>query len=130
MKPARHLAEPRPLVVLPHAIKRARQRFQLADSTDRMIERYLCAEVRAALEAGRIKDHKPKAWRLYGERSCVLDHVIDRFVWDVAEERAWILRRESARDVIVTALSRPGPRWARRGEAWLERGGSDGCAQT
>lgn len=102
-----HLAEPRPLVVLPHAIERSRQRFQLAGCTDGMIELYLRDEVRAALEAGRVKSHKPKAWRLYGERSCVLGHAIDRFVWDAAQKRAWILRREPGRDVIVTALSRP-----------------------
>lgn len=97
----------RPIIVTSHAIERARQRRWRGvwgtEVRDRIVR-----EVRAAIDAGRLANHKPKHWRLYREKPRVLD-AIERFVWDEQDEIGWIVKVHEREIVVVTTLHRVAP---------------------
>lgn len=99
--------EGRPVIVTLHAVRRAQQRrwrdLRAGAITDRIIR-----EVRAALAAGRVQDHKPKHWRLYREKGRRLPQP-ERFVWNEADELGWIVKLNPREIVVVTTLHRVAP---------------------
>jgi hypothetical protein len=101
------VSEGRPVIVTAHAIDRARQR-RWHDLWGVAVRNRIVEEVRAAITAGRMQDHKPKHWRLYREKTRKLD-AGQRFVWTEDDELGWIVKLRPAEIVVVTTLHRCAP---------------------
>lgn len=104
----------RALHVTNHAVEQARLRFRL-DLADEAVAHLIAYEVRDGFLHGRTLNHKPKTFRLYGQRGHQLGPG-ERFVYDGSESRGFIVKREPDEDVVVTALCR----------AWTEHRGRYG----
>lgn len=96
----------RRIVVVRHAVVQLQART-LAHESYEELESYIEQEVRAALAAGRFDERKPKSFRLYREkRKGKLFHQLDRCAWNADQSLAWIVRRHTDRDVVMTTLTR------------------------
>lgn len=89
---------------------KARRLYRYADGrAERNLERLaevVAADVRAELEAGRLLNHKPAAFTLYGERP---NRQLDPGEWFVStpnRQRGFIVKRDEGEWIVVTCLSR------------------------
>lgn len=95
----------RVVVVTPHAVTQARQRFHGYPAARAEASMRIAGEVAAALRDGRVADNKPVAFRLYRERGHMMQPG-QRFVWSEDGERGWVLQREPTQDVVLTSVRR------------------------
>jgi len=71
---------------------------------DRLAE-VIAADVQVEIEAGRIGNHKPDAFLLWGERKRQLENG-ERFVQTPDGSRGFIVKYDKPEWIVVTALSR------------------------
>lgn len=72
-----------------------------------VLEEEIVNEVRAAFAEGRVRNHRPRYFMLYGRRSNALPDG-QRLAMNRDESMAWIVQRESGADVVMTTLTRTG----------------------
>jgi hypothetical protein len=101
------MSEGRKVVVTTHAIDRARQR-RWQDAWGVEIRNRIVDEVKAAINNGRMQDHKPKQWRLYREKPRTLTGG-ERFVWTEDDQLGWIVKLQQHEIIVVTTLHRCAP---------------------
>jgi hypothetical protein len=70
-----------------------------------VIEDEIRQEILAAFAAGRIRNHRPKTFMLYGRSNNSLPPG-QRLALNEDESLAWILKRESGVDIVATTLTR------------------------
>jgi hypothetical protein len=70
-----------------------------------VIEEEIRQEVLAAFAAGRIRDNRPMTFMLYGRNNKQLPPG-QRLALNEDESMAWILKRESDADIVMTTLTR------------------------
>lgn len=97
------------IVVTAHAVERATGRYRLNGAPVDVVRRRISEEVRAAVAAGRVRNHKIDGFLLYHEKRKQLPPG-KQFVYSADEQHAWIVVRQGDADVVVTSLSRPGVR--------------------
>lgn len=97
----------RALHVTNHAVEQARTRFRL-DLAYESVAHLVYAEVKDGLDNQRVLNHKPKTFRLYGQKGQQL-RPGERFVHNGDFSRGFIIKREPDHDVVVTAMS---PAWS------------------
>lgn len=98
------------VVATPHAIEQARPRFgeEFAGYSNAEVAAGIEAQVREAIEKGRVFDVKPRGFRLYGEVGTGIMSW-QRFVQHLSGDKGWVIGLDSAPDVtVVTSLRRVG----------------------
>lgn len=97
----------RPVRVTPHALARARRRHHYADDEldGRELEHAIAADVRAAFDAGRVSTSAPRWARLWRGR-LLKAKARQQYVWNADESLLWVVSREEAEDVVITAMHR------------------------
>lgn len=96
----------RTILVSHHVAEQLRTRTRDRRTIRELIDR-IEAWVRCGIESGQSLDHKPKAFRLYNERSKKLPPG-QRFVWCGDEPRFGFIveRRTESLDIVKTTLTR------------------------
>lgn len=74
-----------------------------------VLEEEIRVEVVAAFAAGRVRNHRPKSFMLYGRNNRQLPPG-QRFALNEEETLGWILKRDSQADIVMTTLTRTGGR--------------------
>ena len=95
----------RRIVVTPHALEQAAQRLHRPPSG--MLRAWVIEEVEAAIDTGRVANHKLDGFLLYGQKRSQLPGR-QRFAYSEDERHAWIVVRDEDADVVVTSLFRVG----------------------
>lgn len=72
-----------------------------------VLEQAIRDEVRTAFARGRVKNHRPKGFLLYGRSNKQLPEG-QRLALNENETIGWIVKREEKADVVLTTLTRTG----------------------
>lgn len=72
-----------------------------------VLEEHIKSEVEESFRAGRVKDHRPKGFLLYGRSNNQLPQG-QRLALNEDESIGWIIKRERSSDVVLTTLTRTG----------------------
>lgn len=97
---------PRQIVITEHALIQYQERRRDFRPYS-VLEEEIRQAVLAAFAAGRVRDHRPKTFILYGRNNNKLPEG-QRLALNEDESLAWILKRESDADVVMTTLTRTG----------------------
>ena len=99
-------AKTREIIVTEHALIQYQERRRDFRPYS-ILEEEIRESVLAAFAAGRVKNHRPKGFLLYGRSNNQLP-AGQRLALNEDESLAWILKRESNTDVVMTTLTRTG----------------------
>jgi hypothetical protein len=103
------MSEPeRGILVSMHAVDRYRRRNNIPREPLRQTEQRISDCIRLAISEGRIFNHKPNGFLLYGEKRKQLPSE-QRFV-QCDESYGFIIRRAPGEDIVLTMLSKAGVR--------------------
>lgn len=100
------MAKEREILVTEHALIQYQQRKRNFIPYS-VLEAEIRKSILDAFADGRVKDHRPKTFMLYGRRSNQLP-AGQRFALNEDGTIGWIIQRESGRDVVMTTLTKTG----------------------
>ena len=96
----------RNIVVTEHALKQMQERKRDFRPYS-VLEEEIQLEVNAAFKAGRVRDHRPKGFLLYGRTNNKLPDG-QRLALNADHSLAWIIKPEDGTEIVLTTLTRTG----------------------